>query len=159
MKRVLVTGAAGSVARFVIPELLRHGYTVRGFDNRECPFPEVEAVSGDIRDLEAVASVAEGMDAVVHLAAVPGDLLPIPELFPINVTGTSHVLEAASRCGGIRVVYTSSIQAYGFLSPVAPLSPECVPVSEDHLASPAHGYGMTKAAGPGIRLSCSVRAA
>ncbi len=145
MPTVLVTGAAGRVASYVIPELLAHGYSVRGFDIKAVSFPDVESVTGDVRSFDDVLAAMGGIDRVCHLAAIAWDGLPIPELFHLNVMGTVHVFEAAERCGVARVVHASSIRAYGFLSAKNPARPAFLPVTEEHALRPSDGYGMSKA--------------
>lgn len=146
MPIVLVTGAAGRVASYLIPELLAHGYRVRGFDLKPATFPDVEMVIGDVRSFDEVLRATEGVEKVCHLAAIPWDGLPTPDLIQLNVVGTVHVFEAAERCGANRVVHTSSVRAYGLTSVRKPTRPLFLPVTEDHPTLAAEGYGMSKAA-------------
>ena len=92
MARVLVTGSAGAIGRPVCSELRAAGHSVRAFDL--APTPDVDdAVVGDIVDRDAVTLATRGMDAVVHLAAIPTDA-PIETLVLPNVLGVHHVLGA-----------------------------------------------------------------
>jgi len=157
MPTVLLTGVAGGIARYLVPELLAHGYRIRGFDLKAAPYPEVETVIGDIRNFDEVRAATDGVDVVCHLAAIPSDALPMPQLFPINVTGTAHVLEAAHQCGVHRVVHASSIRAYGLIAPKNPVRPAFLPINEEHPALSAEGYGMTKAAADTLARCYSLR--
>src|SRR6266480_6024009 len=89
MKNVLVTGGAGYVGCRLVPELFRRGYNVRILDLLlfgDQVFDEIEVSSrpdvvvGDIRDASAVKSALDGIDAVIHLAAIAND--PSADLDP-----------------------------------------------------------------------------
>ena len=67
--RVLITGAAGRIGS-VLVKGLKDRYRVRGFDRVEMPDLE-DSLVGDVADFDAVLKATEGMEAVIHLAAVP----------------------------------------------------------------------------------------
>lgn len=155
---VLVTGAAGFIGSHLVEALLREGREVVGFDNFD-PFYErgikesnLEAASahasfalveGDIRDLDALAALPDGIEAVIHLAARAGVRPSIrePVLYSdVNVTGTSALLEFARDREITRFLFGSSSSVYGN-NPKVPFS-EDDPV--DHPISP---YAATKRAG------------
>jgi nucleoside-diphosphate-sugar epimerase len=112
---VLLTGAGGNLGRAAVPALLAAGHEVRSFDFR--PVPGVEnMVVGDVRDRNAVARAVEGVDAVVHGAALHGVHLgtwPAHEFWSTNATGTFTVYEAARAAGIGRMVLASSMVVYG----------------------------------------------
>ena len=102
----LITGGAGFIGSHIVEELVRRRERVRVLDNfstgrREnlAPFLEhVELVEGDLRDLSTVRRVAEGVDYILHQAALPS--VPRSIADPLasndsNVTGTLHLLIAA----------------------------------------------------------------
>ena len=71
--KVLVSGPAGHVGNNVLRELLHRGHTVRALvrdDERALVNLSVERVRGDLRDASSLERAVEGMDAVVHTAAV-----------------------------------------------------------------------------------------
>ena len=158
--RVLVTGGAGFIGSNLVDRLLREGARVTVVDNFDTFYPRdrkvanlqaasthpnFRLVEADIRDAGAVASVFSETrpDAVVHLAARAGVRPSIddPSLYAaVNVLGTVHLLEAASRLEPRpKFVYASSSSVYGD-RPDAPFR-ESDPV--DHPVSP---YAATKKA-------------
>jgi nucleoside-diphosphate-sugar epimerase len=119
--RVLVTGHKGYIGAVLVPTLLDAGIEVVGMDTGyydECGFagslavvPEIDT---DIRD--AVASDLEGIDAVVHLAALSNDPLGDfdPELtYDINHRATIHLATLARAAGVERFLFSSSCSNYG----------------------------------------------
>lgn len=114
MNSVLVTGANGFVGNQVIKELLSAGYRVRGLvrptsDTVNLKGVDVELVSGDLTDYESLLASCEGMEAVIHTAALYSFWAPDPEVFyETNVEGTMDLLRAASDQGVEKVVVTST---------------------------------------------------
>src|SRR5690349_6877385 len=96
MGSTLVTGGAGFIGANLVPLLLERGTRVRVFDNLVTGepnrlAPEVDFVEGDVRDVAAVTAAAQGVDAVIHLAAA-GSVAesvanPLPN-FETNARGT-----------------------------------------------------------------------
>ena len=104
-RKVLVTGAAGAVGSVVVRGL-RDRFAIRGFDRR--PTPELEdSVVADLRDLDAVTEAVRGMDAVIHLAAVPSGAASWEDVLESNIAGTYNVLESAHQQGVRRIAYAS----------------------------------------------------
>jgi dTDP-L-rhamnose 4-epimerase len=127
-QKVLITGGAGFVGSHLADELLRHGYRVRAFDSlsqqvhgSEGGRPEyladdVELLSGDIRDAEAVRRALDGVDAVFHLAAAVGvgqSMYEIRHYTEVNNIGTAVLLEALMQRPVERLVVASSMSLYG----------------------------------------------
>ena len=95
VKNVLVTGSAGRIGQAVVLELLRRGHLVKGFDRDPSPNLE-QAHVADLSDTAALTEAMDGVEALVHLAATPDDVEdPVNDLFPPNITGLYHMLEAA----------------------------------------------------------------
>jgi UDP-glucuronate 4-epimerase len=159
-QRVLVTGAAGFIGSSLVDRLLAAGREVVGLDSFDPFYPEAaklrnlagaldqrgfRLVRGDVRDPEALARAwsGDGVDAVVHLAALAGvrPSLERPSVYAdVNVRGTSLVLEAAARRGRPRVVFASSSSVYG--------EREDGPFREtDPVERPISPYAATKRAG------------
>jgi dihydroflavonol-4-reductase len=114
--RALVTGASGFIGSHVVTALARAGADVRAFDRRppaDAP-ANVEPVTGDVLDRDAVARAAEGCDAIFHLAAVYSYArADAAAMQAVNVEGTRVVLDVAARNGSRRVVHTSSCATCG----------------------------------------------
>ncbi len=108
-KRVLVTGAAGTVGT-VVRDFLADRYDLRSMTHRPAPFADHVA---DITDLAAIEPAFAGIDAVVHLAASAAVETPWEEILPNNLVGTYNVYEAARRAGVKRIVFASSNHAIG----------------------------------------------
>ena len=114
--RVLVTGGSGFVGTNLVTELLERGHEVRSFDRAPSPLPEharLQTVVGDIPDVDDVAAAVDGIDTVIHTAAVidlmGGGSAPARELsFAVNVGGTEKLVRAAQAAGVKRFVYTAS---------------------------------------------------
>ncbi len=113
--KILVTGSTGGIGRWVVRRLLEAGHSLRAMDIPGQPAnSDYEYINGDIRDLAQVRRAAHGMDAIVHLAAIPGDWGQNAELvLDTNIHGTWNVLLAALETQVQRVVSFSSINALG----------------------------------------------
>lgn len=135
MPTTLITGGAGFIATRLARRLERAGHKVLLVD--KTPKPGVRPL--DVTDRAAVFDALDGVDGVVHLAAVlSGQSELDPALaFDVNLLGTFNVLEAARRGGVGKVVATSSIAAIERPDPSAP-------VDELAATSPLGVYGMSK---------------
>jgi nucleoside-diphosphate-sugar epimerase len=120
-RTILVTGATGAIGPPVVHALHQAGYQIRAF-SADAPgaglLPKnVEIVTGDVTDQAGVRSAMQGVDAVIHLAALLHIVNPPPELREryerINVGGTASVIQAAISAGVKRVVLFSTIAVYG----------------------------------------------
>ena len=143
--RIAVTGSTGWVGKFVVKELMSHGHVAVGVDLRS-PEEEIsEFHTADVLDVESLVKAFAGCDAVIHLAAVPDPGIVSPEeLFKVNVLGTMHVLEAATRAGVGKFVGASSDDALGFSFRVTETVPDYFPIDEKHRAEPQEEYGLGK---------------
>ncbi len=117
--KIAVTGASGRIGNVVVRQLLEAGHKVRVLQRSESRALEgltLERIPGDLFNRAALTQMAEGCEALVHLAALismQGDMGgKVPQ---INVEGTRNVLETALENGLKRVVYFSSIHAFNQL--------------------------------------------
>ena len=117
MTKLAVTGGSGKAGRAVVRDLLEHGHQVLNVDrvpSAESSGPDSPApfIYADLTDygqtLEAIGNAEKlpGIEAVVHLAAIPSPVHATPDLtFRTNVTSTHTVFAAAQRLGLKRVVW------------------------------------------------------
>jgi nucleoside-diphosphate-sugar epimerase len=157
--RVLVTGAAGFIGRWVVGELLERGHTVLPVDNLaegdEANLAEfvgrpglLPLEIGDVRDAAACRRWTASVDAVAHLAASISvqDSIDDPRTtFENDVVGTFNLLEGA-RASGARVLFMSTCMVYDLAS-----TPEGI--GEDHPTKPASPYAASKLSGEALTLS------
>lgn len=147
--RVVVTGGSGKLGRAVVADLQHHGWKVTSIDRVRPADAAVPTVLADLRDLgqatDALSSVDSRyrrVDAVVHLAAIPGPgLATDSETFENNLMTTYNVFTAAVRAGVQNVVWSSSETLLGipFTTP-----PPYLPVDEDYPARPESSYSLAK---------------
>jgi len=146
----LVTGAAGFIGSNIVESLLKKGVKVKAIDNfltgkRENIEPflsDIEFTEGDIRDLNLMREVMEGVDFVLHQAAVPSVPRSVKDPSTsnsANVDGTLNVLIAARDRQVKRVVYASSSSVYG--------NSKVLPKKEDMKLDPLSPYAVSKLAG------------
>ena len=117
MKKVLVTGATGFLGKYVVEELVEHGYQVRAFGRnsqvgRSLENSSVSFFQGDLTKAEDVVEACKGMDMVVHAGALSTVWDPWEDFYQANVLGTKYVLEACRQTGIQRLVYVSSPSIY-----------------------------------------------
>src|SRR5579872_5544734 len=140
--RVVVTGGAGFIGANLCRALTAVGEVVAFDDLSTGSAANVagfDLVEGTILDGDALDSVFDGADAVVHLAArpsVPRSLADPMASHEANTTGTANVLEAARRAGSPHVIVASSSSVYG-ANPTLPKSEDLVPM-------PVSPYAATK---------------
>ncbi len=142
--KVLITGAGGNLGRALVPLLLEQGHTPRLMDFRAIETPH-ELVQADVRDFAAVQRAAEGVDVVVHAAALHGIHLrkwTPQDFWAINVTGTFNVFEAARLQNIKRVVLCSTMGVYG--ESATPPPDAWGVVTEELPCRPGDVYGMSK---------------
>lgn len=142
--RVLVTGSAGRIGVEVVRDLTSRGYVLRTFDRQAAP-PEacVDHCPGDVRDILDVRRTVQGMDAVVHLAAVPNDRRGgADDVLATNVQGTWNVLLACHEAGVKRVVLMSSINSLGNFGGHKPSA--YLPIDDAYPHHPMTPYQMSK---------------
>ncbi|WP_455445539.1 NAD-dependent epimerase/dehydratase family protein [Streptococcus salivarius] len=117
MKKVLVTGATGFLGKYVVEELVEHGYQVRAFGrNRTIGQSLVNAsvtfIQGDLTNQEDLTKACQEMDMVVHAGALSTVWGPWEDFYQTNVLGTKYVLEACREANIERLVYVSSPSIY-----------------------------------------------
>jgi nucleoside-diphosphate-sugar epimerase len=139
MANYLVTGGAGFIGSHISETLLERGHRVRVVDNFATGYQRnlrqgVEFVQGDLADPGVAVSAVQGMDFVVHQAAIPSVPRSVDkpvESHRANVDGMLNVLIASRDAGVKRVIFAGSSSVYGDTAvlpktetmPTNPLSP------------------------------------
>lgn len=147
--KVLVTGADGFIGSHLTEALLSAGYQVRalsyynsfndwgwleGINN-----PDLEVVSGDVRDPDFCRHITRGCSLVFHLAAliaIPYSYVAPDSYVDTNIRGTLNMLQTARDCNVERIVVTSTSEVYG--------TALYVPIDENHPRQPQSPYSATK---------------
>jgi len=156
---ILLTGGLGVNGAWVTRKLVERGYRPVVLENRidvsligDDIARRIELVEADVTDLDALLGIfrEHTIRRVVHMAALITGIQAEPLTgFEVNATGTVKVLEAASRTGVERVVFTSSRGAYGHIDgPCA--HPHYQPITEDHAQRPYLVYDVCKVAAEGM---------
>ena len=146
--RIAVTGSSGKLGRATVDRLRADGHDVVGLDLAGIPgagFTRVDLADyGQTLDsLLGVTARHDGLDAVVHLAAIPvNGLVPDAATFQNNVVVSFNVVHAAMRAGIRTIVTASSITAMGFPFDAAPAA---LPVDETTTEA-NNTYGLGKVA-------------
>lgn len=146
--KCLVTGAAGFIGHHLANRLAHDGRSVVGIDSGHAGDwtnvdGRVEQIHADISSISPAQwdELVQGMDLVFHLAAkkynTPG--VTAQELLATNVAATHELCQAAGRAGVQRLVFASSLYAYGSMGPGTMI--------ESDLPAPSTLYGATKLMG------------
>jgi len=144
--RIAVTGGSGKLGRTVVRTLREEGHEVVNLDQQG----DRESVTRvDLTDygqvIDAIAGVDDrhaGVDAIVHLAAVPAPgIVSDVATFHNNMLSTFNVFQAARRLGIGRIVYASSETVLGLPFDVPP---PYIPVDEEYAARPESTYSLVK---------------
>lgn len=109
--KALVTGGGGFLGFRIARMLQERGDQVTVLGRRHYPHVEkagIPAIVADIRDVDALRRAFRGIDAVFHIAAIPGIWGRRKTFWEINVLGTRHVIDACRACGVSKLVFTSS---------------------------------------------------
>ena len=162
IKKVLITGAAGNLGKYVTQEL-ENDYDLILADIKSKPESlQHNYFQTDITKFNEVKEVCQGVDAVLHLAAIPIDTGEALKIWDINFTGTFNMFEAAAQNKVKKIVFSSSICSYGFEFWSKPFTPEYLPLDENHPLMADDSYGMSKITGEVLgygysrRYECSV---
>lgn len=148
--KVLVTGGAGFIGSHLVRSLLARGYNLtvldcliygqRGKTIERLEDSNFRFLKGDIRDKEIVKRAMNGIDAVVHLAAlidVASSVHNPLETHDVNVNGTLILLDEAVKAGVRKFLFASSTAVYG--------EENKLPLKEEYQAKPVSPYATSKA--------------
>lgn len=157
--KALVTGADGFIGSHLTEALLQEGYEVKalsqynsfnywGWLEDVTPCPELEVVSGDIRDPHFCKHITKGVDIIFHLAAliaIPYSYVAPNSYVDTNVKGTLNICQAAMENGVKRIICTSTSEVYG--------TARYVPIDEKHPLQPQSPYSASKIGADAIAMS------
>ena len=157
-KTVLVTGASGFIGSQLTELLLSKGYKVKALSQYNSfnywgwldgvSHPNLEILSGDIRDPHYCKHVTRNVDVIFHLAAliaIPYSYTAPSSYVETNVMGTLNLCQAALENGVKRVIHTSTSEVYG--------TALYVPIDEKHLKQPQSPYSASKIGADAIAMS------
>ena len=157
-KIMLVTGADGFIGSHLTEMLLNEGYKVRAlsqynsFNNwgwlEGLNHPNLEVVTGDVRDPHYCKHISRDVDTIFHLAAliaIPYSYIAPDSYVDTNVKGTLNICQAAKENGVRRVLVTSTSEVYG--------TAQYVPIDEKHPKQPQSPYSATKIGADAMAMS------
>jgi dihydroflavonol-4-reductase len=118
---ILVTGANGLLGSYLVKELIKKGEQVRGLKRASSDLSlldgyadKIEWIEGDVRDIFSLEEAMTGITKVYHVAAMismrPDDL---DQMLSINAEGTANVVNAALGSDIEKLLYVSSVAAFG----------------------------------------------
>lgn len=146
-RTVLLTGAAGGLGTLMRGLLPSYGYDLRLFDARPVEPVEgegdIEVITADLADRDALRAAVEGVDAILHLAGISLEST-FDDILRANIQGTYHLYEAARAAGVRRIVFASSNHAVGF-TPRPGADDPLIPVTAPR--RPDTYYGLSKCFG------------
>jgi uronate dehydrogenase len=143
-KRLLLTGAAGTLGRMLRPRMKRYCETLRVSDLAAMdPAGEgEEVVQAPLEDEAAMYALLDGVDAVLHFGGVSIEK-PFGTVLPANIVGAYNLYEAARRRGTKRIVFASSNHVTGFYGQGETIKAHVVPRPDSY-------YGLSKAFGENL---------
>jgi NAD dependent epimerase/dehydratase len=156
--RVLITGADGFIGSHLTEMLLEKGCKVKALSQYNSfnywgwlegiSHPDLEIVTGDVRDPHFCRQLVRGTDVVFHLAAliaIPYSYVAPDSYIDTNVKGTLNICQAALELQVKRVLVTSTSEVYG--------TAQYVPIDEKHPRQPQSPYSASKIGADAIAMS------
>lgn len=158
MQKVLVTGADGFIGSHLTEMLLEQGYKVKALSYynsfndwgwlNNVKHPELEVVTGDVRDPHFCKYITQDVEIIFHLAAliaIPYSYVAPDSYVDTNIKGTLNICQAAKENGVKRILVTSTSEVYG--------TARYVPIDENHPKQPQSPYSATKIGADAIAMS------
>lgn len=157
--KILITGATGFIGSHLAEFLTEKGFNVVAFDryninndygwlNKSKYKSDIEFILGDIRDYDSVINAMQGVDAVMHLAALCG--IPYSYVSPMaylrtNIEGTMNILNAGKTLNTQEIIITSTSETYG--------SAQYIPINEKHPLVGQSPYSASKISADQLAIS------
>jgi NAD dependent epimerase/dehydratase len=158
MNKILVTGADGFIGSHLTEMLLAQGHTVKAlsyynsFNNwgwlDTIQHPNLEVITGDVRDPHFCKHITKNIDIIFHLAAliaIPYSYVAPDSYIDTNVKGTLNICQAAKENGVKKVLVTSTSEVYG--------TAQYVPIDEKHPKQPQSPYSASKIGADSMAMS------
>lgn len=149
MRQILVTGADGFIGSHLTEMLLSEGYKVKALSYYnsfnywgwldDIKHPNLEVLTGDIRDPHFCKHITQNIDTIFHLAAliaIPYSYIAPDSYVDTNVKGTLNICQAAKENDVKKVIVTSTSEVYG--------TAQYVPIDEKHPKQPQSPYSASK---------------
>ncbi|MCL1938037.1 MAG: NAD-dependent 4,6-dehydratase LegB [Candidatus Azobacteroides sp.] len=158
MNRILLTGADGFIGSHLTEMLLKQGCYVKALsyynsfnywgwlDN--ISHPNLDIITGDVRDPHFCKYIAKDIDMTFHLAAliaIPYSYIAPDSYVDTNVKGTLNICQAAKENGVKRILITSTSEVYG--------TAKYVPIDENHPKQPQSPYSASKIGADAMAMS------
>jgi UDP-glucose 4-epimerase len=159
-EKVVCTGGSGKLGQHVARRLMdKCALTITDLrPPSDVDLGGVPFVAADMTKLDAMRSLFEGQDAVVHLAAIPNPrTAPADVTFGTNVQGAWTVMQAAEDAGVKRVVVASSDSVFGMSYNPPDWPPQFLPIDESHPTRPTEFYSLSKRITESIAESYAAR--
>lgn len=158
MQKILVTGADGFIGSHLTEMLLDQGYQVRALSYYNSfnswgwldgvKHPNLEVVTGDVRDPHFCKHITKDIEIIFHLAAliaIPYSYIAPDSYVDTNMKGTLNICQAAKENCVKKVLITSTSEVYG--------TAKYVPIDEKHPKQPQSPYSATKIGADAMAMS------
>jgi len=158
MTKVLVTGADGFIGSHLTEMLLNQGFQVKALSYynsfndwgwlNEIRHPQLEVISGDVRDPYFCKHITQNIDIVFHLAAliaIPYSYIAPDSYVDTNIKGTLNMCQAAKENGIKKILITSTSEVYG--------TAQYVPIDEKHPKQAQSPYSASKIGADAMAMS------
>ncbi|GHT66181.1 NAD-dependent dehydratase [Bacteroidia bacterium] len=157
-KKILITGADGFIGSHLTEMLLEQGYNVKALSYYNSfnywgwldslSHPNLEVITGDVRDPHFCKYITKDIDTIFHLAAliaIPYSYIAPDSYVDTNVKGTLNICQAAKENGVKRILVTSTSEVYG--------TAQYVPIDEKHPKQPQSPYSASKIGADAMAMS------
>jgi NAD dependent epimerase/dehydratase len=158
MRKILITGADGFIGSHLTEMLLRDEYQVKALSYYNSfnywgwldgmSYPNLEIITGDVRDPHFCKHITKDIDIVFHLAAliaIPYSYVAPDSYVDTNIKGTLNICQAAKENSVKRILVTSTSEVYG--------TAKYVPIDENHPKQPQSPYSASKIGADAIAMS------
>lgn len=162
-KKILVTGGTGFIGSAIVKKLFKEGYAITVLDNSyrsskhrlKSIIDDIHYIEGDIRDPAIVFEASQGVDSILHLAAINGteNFYNVPgEVLEVGVRGILNIIDACKLNNISELFVASSSEAYQTATKIP--TDESVELSIPDVLNPRYSYGGSKIISELLALHC-----